>query len=455
MKIKVILISLVFTVFLILGCSNFKNIKSDNYIKNNNFKYNIINIFSDLYQKELRSVVQIEVFTDKQGKNKQGSGVIISKDGYILTNNHVIENAKEIVILMYDLRDYNATLIGADPKTDVALLKINSDDVFIAAKIGNSNNIKVGEWVITMGSPFGMQNSITAGIISGKNRSSEGYYSNFIQTDAAINPGNSGGPLFNLKGEVIGINTMVIVSGGMNSNVGFAVAINTAMFIVKRLKKDGEIIRGRIGIIVQNITFELKKRYKLASRKGAIVKDVFKDSPADKAGIKVGDIIIEFNNRKIVHMHELIFELSMSPIGKELEIIVLRNNEKKILTVVLEKSSPNNITSVQDLHKKFGYFITIVDDSSITRLSIKNKIEAEQLIGKILISEVVIESSAYLSGLREDDIIVTINTKPIKSVEDYTMAILKVSLDKPFLMTVLRNGNIRYLVLSIKAGDES
>ena len=451
MKIKSILISLVLITFLITGCGGFKN------ITNNNFRNNIINIFSDLYQKEVQSVVQIETVTNKLGKNLQGSGVIISKDGFILTNNHVIENAKEITVLMYDSKDYTATLIGSDPKTDIALLKINSDDVFIAAKIGNSDNIKIGECVIAMGSPFGLQNSITAGIISGKNRQSivEGYYSNFIQTDAAINPGNSGGPLFNLKGEIIGINTMVMVRDNLNSNIGLSVSINTAMFVVEQLKKYGEVIRGRIGIIIQNITSELKKQYKLISRKGAIVKDVFKDSPAYKAGLKVNDIIIEFDNKKINYTHELIFALSMSPIGKELEIIILRNNERKTLVVVLEKSDPNNISSIPELHKKFGYSITIIDNESVNKLAKINKTVPEELVGRILISEVIVESSSWLSGLRKGDIIVTINTKPIKSVEDYTMVILKISLKKPFLMTILRNGYIKYLVLSIKAGSLS
>jgi len=449
MRIKNILTSLIFTTFLIVGCNGFTNIKS------NNFKDDVISVFSDLYQKELRSVVQIEVSINNSKKMKMGSGVIISKDGYIITNNHVIENAKEIFILMNDLKDYTATLIGTDSKTDIALLKINSNDVFIAAKIGNSDNVKIGECVVAMGSPFGLQNSITAGIVSGKNRHSMESYSNFIQTDAAINSGNSGGPLFNLKGEVIGINTMIIVSDGVNSNIGFAVSINTAMFVVEQLKMNGEIVRGHMGVIVQGITSETKKHYKLTSRRGALVKDVSKNSPADKAGLKIGDIIIEFDNKKINHMSELIFTLSMSPIGKKLEIIILRNNEKKTLFVVLEKSDPNNVVSVQDLHKKFGYSVTIIDNELVNELAEKNKTNPEALIGKILVSEVVVESSAYSSGLKKDDVIVTINTKPIKSVEDYTMAILKVSLKKSFLMAVLRNGNIRYLVLSIKAGSLS
>jgi len=447
MKIKAVLISLIFITFLIAGCNGFTN------IKNNNFRNDITNIFSNLYQKELQSVVQIEVVNNEVGKDKQGSGVIISKDGYIITNNHVIENAKEITILMSDLKDYNATLIGTDPKVDIALLKINSNDVFIAAEIGNSDDVKIGECVVAIGSPFGLQNSITAGIVSGKNRHTmaEGYYSNFIQTDAAINPGNSGGPLFNLKGEIIGINTMIVVNDGVNSNIGFAVPINTAMFVIEQLKINGEIIRGHIGVIVQDITSEIKKHYKLTSRKGALVKDVSKGSPADKAGLKIGDVIIEFDNKKINHMSELIFTLSMSPIGKKLEIIILRNNEKKILTIILEKSDPNNIISVQDLHKRFGYSITIINNESVNELAEKNKTDPEALIGKIVVSEVVAESASYLSGLRKDDVIVTINTKPVKSAEDYTMAILKVSLKKPFLMTVLRSGDIRYLVLSIKA----
>ena len=451
MKIKHVLISLIFIIFLITGCGGNDNIKI------NNFKQYIVNVFSDLYQKELQSIVQIETTTNKLGKGSQGTGIIISKNGYIITNSHVVENSKEIFILMSDFRDYKAILIGKDVKTDVALLKIDSDDVFIPAKLGNSDNVKIGEWVAAIGSPFGMQNSITTGIVGGKNRQSvtEGYYSNFIQTDTAINPGNSGGPLFNLKGEVIGINTMVIVRRGINSNIGFSIPINTAMFVVEQLKKEGKVVRGRLGVIVQSITSELKKKHKLTSRKGAIVKDVIKDSPAYKAGLKINDIIIKFNNKKIIHMHELIFETSMSKIGKKLEIIILRNNEEKKLYVILEKLNSNNIISVQDLHRKFGYDITVIDKDDAHRLARKNKIRAEELVGKIIVTDVVIGSSACLSDLKEDDIIITINTKTIKSIDDYTMTILKTFLDRPFLMKVLRNGNIKYLVLSIKAGNES
>ena len=449
MKIKTVLINSMFIAFLITGCSGFK------YLKSNECQNDITNIFSNLYQKELRSVVQVEVLTNKLGKMKQGSGVIISKDGYILTNNHVVEDSKEVIVLMSDLKDYDATLVGTDSRTDIALLKINSDDNFIAVKIGNSDNVKIGEWVTTMGSPFGLQNSITAGIVSGKNRSSDspGLYGNFIQVDAAINPGNSGGPLFNLKGEVIGINTMIIARDGTNSNVGFAIPINTAMFIVSQLKKYGEIIRGRIGVIIQNITSELKKQHKLKSRAGAFVKDVPKNSPANKANLKVGDIIIKFNDKKIRHIHELVCIVSISPIGKKLEIIVLRNNERKILTIILEKSDPSNVISVQELQNKFGFFAIVIDHELAKKLAEKNNATIKEIEGKITISKVVTESSACLSGLKKDDIIMTISNKKIKSVDDYAIAILKLSLKKPFLMTVLREGYIKYLVLSIKAGE--
>jgi serine protease Do len=346
-------------------------------------------------------------------------------------------------------------LVGTDPRTDIGLLKINSDNSFVAAKIGNSDNIKIGEWVMTMGSPFGLQNSITAGIIGGKNRPSEtpGLYSSFIQVDAAINPGNSGGPLFNFKGEVIGINTMVVISDGINSNVGFAIPINTAMFIVNQLRRNGEVIRGRIGVIVQNITYELKKQHKLKSRVGVFVRDVPKNSPADKAGLKVGDVIVEFNNEKIKYIHELVYIVSMSPIEKKLEIVVLRNNERKVLTVILKKSDLSNVISVSELQNKFGFSVTIINNELAKKFAKKNNTTIEEIEGRIIVLEVVTESSACLSGLKKDDIIVTINTKPIKSVEDYTMAILKLSLKKPFLMTVLRDGYIKYLVLSIKAGE--
>ena len=242
MKIKTILFSLIFIILLIIGYGGFKNITS------NSCQCNVINIFSDLYQKRLQSVVQIKVFTNRPKINRQGSGVIISKDGYIITNNHIIRDAKEIVVLTSDLKGYSATLIGTDPRTDIALLKINSNDIFMATKIGNSDDVRVGEWVVAMGSPFGLRNTMTAGIISGKNRRFNigGYHNSFIQIDVTVNPGNSGGPLFNLEGELIGINTMIIVNNHLNSNIGFAIPINTAMFIVNELKTNERMVKYRI-----------------------------------------------------------------------------------------------------------------------------------------------------------------------------------------------------------------
>ena len=244
----------------------------------------------------------------KQQKERKissgGSGFIISGDGYILTNHHVVAEATEIVISLNDRREFKATLIGSDEKSDVALLKVNTDEDLPYLELGNSDEIRVGDWVVAIGSPYRLNFSVTAGIVSAKSRSipDQGTsYIPFIQSDVAINPGNSGGPLFNLKGEVIGINAMIYSSGGGYMGISFTIPINYASEIVAQLKNDGIVSRGWLGVSVQEVTKDLADSFKLGNPRGALIGNVLKGSPAEKAGLKNGDVILSFNKQKIIY----------------------------------------------------------------------------------------------------------------------------------------------------------
>jgi len=230
-----------------------------------------------------------------------GSGVIISKDGYVLSNNHVVEGAKQVTVTLADQKEYPATVIGTDPKTDLAILKIDIDKELPAAVLGDSELLKVGDWVVAIGNPFGLNHTVTSGIVSAKGRViGAGPYDDFIQTDASINPGNSGGPLFNMNGEVVGINTAIIPQG---QGIGFAIPIHTAKPLIPQLVENGEITRGYLGVNIQNITPELAKALDVEEAQGALVADVVSSGPAEKSGIERGDIIIDFNGKTIKNSH--------------------------------------------------------------------------------------------------------------------------------------------------------
>ncbi len=263
-----------------------------------------------------------------------GSGFIIDKDGYIITNNHVVEGADEIRVKLADKREFRARVVGRDPKTDLALIKISS--VFKdlpTLPLGDSDKIRVGDWVLAIGNPFGLEHTVTQGIISATGRViGSGPYDNFLQTDAPINPGNSGGPLINLKGEVIGINTAIIASG---QGIGFAIPSNMAKSVISQLKEKGKVTRGWIGVSIQSLTPELARSFGLKETKGALVADVEPGGPADLAGIKRGDIIISFNEIEIKEMSDLPRIVAETPIGKTVNVKIIRNGKEKVLRITI------------------------------------------------------------------------------------------------------------------------
>ncbi len=262
-----------------------------------------------------------------------GSGFIVSPDGYVVTNNHVVEGAREIVVTLADRAEYPATVVGRDPKTDLALLKIHPTKDLPAVALGDSDRLRVGDWVVAIGNPFGLANTVTAGIVSAKGRViGAGPYDDFIQTDASINPGNSGGPLFNLRGEVVGINTAVVASG---QGIGFAIPVNTVKRVVPELKAAGRVARGWLGIAVQEVTADLQKTLALPDRKGALVADVAVGGPAERGGVRRGDLIRRYDGKPVEDSAHLPAAVAATPAGKKVTMTVLREGKEQDLAVTI------------------------------------------------------------------------------------------------------------------------
>jgi len=274
--------------------------------------------------------------------NGSGTGFIIDEEGYILTNNHVVDNADVIKITLQNEKEYEAELIGSDSKTDIALLKIirqsNDSTIFPYLTLGDSEKVEVGEWVVAIGNPFGLSHTVTTGVVSAKARNiGAGPYDEFIQTDASINPGNSGGPLLDMEGKVIGINTAIYSRTGGSVGIGFTIPINMASDILDELKKDGKVTRGWLGVMVQKITAELAETFKLSDTHGALVNDVVPNGPADRSGLKRGDIIVKFNGKEILSVENLPKQVAAVEPGKSVKVEVIRDGNKKSLDVTLDK----------------------------------------------------------------------------------------------------------------------
>ena len=270
-----------------------------------------------------------------------GSGFIINEEGYIVTNNHVIEKADKIVVRLLDKRQFPAKVIGTDPKTDVALLKIEADDLPYVP-LGDSNTLQVGDWVLAIGNPFGLSHTVTSGIVSAKGRViGAGPYDDFIQTDAAINFGNSGGPLFNFYGEVVGMNTAIIAQG---QGIGFAVPVNLVKQIVTQLKEKGKVVRAELGVLIQPITKEIKDSFGLEDAKGALISQVLPDSAAEKAGLKRGDVIVEFNGQKIDEFNDLPRMVAIQPVGSKAKVTVVRDGKTKTIKVTLGQRKDRDLS---------------------------------------------------------------------------------------------------------------
>ncbi|MFO7568215.1 MAG: DegQ family serine endoprotease [Smithellaceae bacterium] len=371
-----------------------------------------------------------------------GSGFIISSDGYIFTNNHVIEQADKIVVKISDGKEYEAKVIGRDANTDLALIKIKANGSLPVVEIGDSEKVRVGEWVIAIGNPFGLEATVTAGIVSAKGRViGAGPYDNFIQTDASINPGNSGGPLFNMEGKVIGINTAIVAQG---QGIGFAIPISMAKGILNDLKTKGKVTRGWMGISVQDLTEDIAKNLNQKNRSGALVSDVFKGDPADQAGIKVGDIIIEINGTPIKDTQGLLLTIASFPVNEKISVRVIRNGKELTLPVVIaERKDGQEGSTPEGTGGHFGIAAQDITEQIARQLGIPKG-------SGVIVTDVATDSPAEDARIQPGDIIAQVNRAAIRSMADYTREISKAAERKSVTLLIKRDRSSFFVPLRME-----
>ncbi|MBF0159099.1 MAG: DegQ family serine endoprotease [Magnetococcales bacterium] len=394
--------------------------------------------FDQLPEQELRS-------------RSLGSGVIIDESGYIITNNHVVEDASEILVRLDDDREFKATIVGRDAKTDVALIRIKSDTPLPAARLGNSDLAEIGSWVIAIGNPFGLEATVTVGIISAKGRViGTGPYDNFIQTDAAINPGNSGGPLFNMNGEVVGINTAIFSRSGGNMGIGFAIPVNMANNVVDQLKKHGHVTRGWLGVRIQTIDQNLSEAFGLDKRTGALIASVEPGSPADKAGLKQGDIIVTFDGKPIQKMTDLPAIVAATPVGKQSDIEVIRDNRRKTMHVVIAQMEEDKESSGMAASHDKGESILGLSMRALTQ-ELRQELRIPAEVQGLVVAAVTSGSPAHESGIRQGDVISEINRRAVRSLADFKQAVHEVKQGQTILLLTIRQGEPRFVAIQIRS----
>ncbi len=370
-----------------------------------------------------------------------GSGFIIDKEGYILTNNHVVEGADEIKVTLKNEEKYEARVVGADPKTDIALIKIDADNDLPVLAFGDSDELRTGEWVMAIGNPFGLNHTVTVGVVSAKSRTiGFGPYDNYIQTDASINPGNSGGPLINTKGEVVGINSAIYAgNAGGNIGIGFAIPINSAKSILEDLKKKGSVTRGRLGVMIQKITPELAKSLNLSQNEGALIGDVEKESPAEKSGIKRGDVIIEFNGQSVKTMKELPWMVSQTKPGVEVEVVVIRDGKKKVLKAILD--------TLEDMESQAS---VNMDEIGLRVQDITPNLAKSLKLAStdgVLVSSVASDGPAGRAGIVKGDVIAEMNKEKVYNLKDFQEKMGKTKKDGTILFLIKRERGTIYIVV--------
>lgn len=365
-----------------------------------------------------------------------GSGFIIDRDGYIITNNHVIEGASEIRVRLSTEKEFEAEVIGRDSKTDLALIRIKSWADLPVVEMGDSDKLEIGEWVMAIGNPFGLSHTVTVGIVSAKGRViGTGPYDDFIQTDASINPGNSGGPLFNLNGEVVGINTAIVASG---QGIGFAIPINAAREIVPQLKK-GKVTRGGIGVYVQKLTPDLSKSFGLEGNKGALVVDVIPGSAAEAGGVRRGDVIVKFNGKNIDEMNELPRIVASTPVGKEVEVGIIREGKPLTLRLKVSELKDETVAAGQEKAKpSMGMTVQEVTPEIARQLHLSGP-------GGVVVTQVEPGSPADESGMQRGDVILEVNGQNTRTLADYQAALGKIKKEEIIRLLVKRGERSLYL----------
>ncbi len=378
----------------------FREFQRDPRGKEGPFKEFFERFFGDEMQKEFK-------------QPSLGSGFIIDRAGYVVTNNHVIEDADQIKVKLKDESEFNAAIVGRDPNTDIALLKIESSENFATVKLGDSDALQVGQWVVAIGSPFGLEQTVTAGIVSAKGRViGSGPYDDFIQTDASINPGNSGGPLLNLQGEVVGINTAIVASG---QGIGFAIPINLARDIIVALRDEGEVTRGWLGVAIQDLSPEMAEYYNIESKKGVFVADVFEGDPADQAGIQPKDIVLAVNGEKIKTSRQLTGIVAKIPVNDSAKIKILRNGTEKTVYVKIAKRPEERLAGrgrSPEQTDEFGIRV-----SNLTP-EITQQFDIDESVGAI-VTQVERGGKGDGADVRVGDIIKEINRQAVKDTAEY------------------------------------
>lgn len=386
-----------------------------------------------------------------------GSGFIISKDGYVVTNNHVIDKAERIRIEFLSGEKLDATVIGTDPNTDIALLKVQSKKPLPFVDFGNSNSVRVGDWVLAVGNPLGQGFSVSAGIVSARERSLSGTYDDFIQTDAAINRGNSGGPLFNTDGQVIGVNTAILSPNGGSIGIGFSMSSNVVSQVVDQLQKFGETRRGWLGVQIQNVTPDVANVLGLDDASGALVSDLPKDGPAYNGGIRAGDIIIALNGEKVKDIRDLIRMVAKTEIGSEIPVVVFRDGEEMTFTVVLgrredvEQATNNNRTPQDD--NVPDQPVNVLGLSLIKlNAAMRERLDIEDTgVQGLWVEDVDALSEAYDKGMRAGDLIIEAAQEPVPTVRVFSQQIARAKQNgqQAILLRVWRSGGIRFVALSV------
>ncbi|MGE0822096.1 MAG: DegQ family serine endoprotease [Candidatus Binatia bacterium] len=370
-----------------------------------------------------------------------GSGFIISTDGYIITNNHVIANANEITVRLSAPQhdEYKATVIGSDEQTDLALIKIDANRSLPTLPLGSSESLRVGDWVVAIGNPFGLEQTVTLGIVSAKGRViGAGPYDDFIQTDASINPGNSGGPLLNLQGEAVGVNSAIFSRGGGNIGIGFAIPIDLTKMIISQLRESGAVTRAWLGVTIQGVTPELAQSFGLERPRGALVADVSLDSPAERGGIERGDIIVKFNDATIENAHELPTIVARSQVGSKATVTVLREGQEKNIPVTLGKLQEEQAraSSEEEGGKRWGMTVANLTPEIARRFQLE-----EQRKGVVVVN-VEPASPAAEAGLQAGDIIEEVNRQAVNSVDEFVKKLSQIEKQRDTVLLLVRRNNV-------------
>ena len=370
-----------------------------------------------------------------------GSGFIIDRDGTIVTNYHVVDGAQKITVTLSDGRSFDGKVLGKDQKTDVAVIKISAPHDLPTAPLGDSDRLEVGEWVMAIGNPFGLDHTVTSGIVSAKGRHiGAGPYDDFIQTDASINPGNSGGPLINLRGEVVGINTAIFSGTGGNIGIGFAIPTNLVKELLPQLKDKGKVVRGFVGVTIQKVTPDLADSLGLKQAGGALVADVAKGGPADRAGIKTGDVIVEFDRKEIKDSADLPLQVARTAPGKTVPVKVLRASKEMTLSLAVGEVKETKEVVASSGEGNLGLAVQPVTPEIAESLGLDRA-------DGIVITSVKPGSPADDAGLQQGDVIASINHRPVRTVSDYERAVTEAGKNKSLLFLVRRGEGSLFLAL--------